>query len=53
MEPNTHRSRLISDVSSFSMASVLGFGPIRVRALGVEEPQLACNSSAVLDGLRH
>ena len=45
MGPNTHRSRSISDVLSFSTVSVLGFDPIRVRALYVEEPQLRCISS--------
>ena len=36
MEPNVHRSRSISDVSSFSMVSVLNCYTIRVRALYVK-----------------
>ena len=44
MEPNAHRSRSISDVSSFSSVSVLGFYPIRERALCV----LKSPSSGVL-----
>ena len=39
MGPNTHRSRSISDVSSFSTESALSFDLIRVRAQCVEEPQ--------------
>ena len=43
---NPHRSRSISDVSSFSTVFILRFFyPIRVRALRVEEPQLGCISS--------
>ena len=38
MAPNAHRSRSISDVSSFSTVSVLSFDPIRVMALCVEVP---------------
>ena len=34
-EPHAHRSRSISDVSSFSTVFALSFGPIRVRALCV------------------
>ena len=40
-----HRSRSISDVSSFSTVSVLSFYPIRVRALCVKQPQVGCISS--------
>ena len=40
MEPNAHRSRSISDVSTFSTVSVFSFDPIRVRALCVEEPSI-------------
>ena len=39
MGPNAHKSRSISDVSSFSTIAVLSFGPIRLRALCVEVPQ--------------
>ena len=42
MESNAHRSRSISDVSSFSTVSVLSFYDIRVRALRVQKPQLGC-----------
>ena len=45
MEPNTHISRSISDVSSFSTVSVLSFDPILKRALCVEVPQFGCISS--------
>ena len=45
MEPNDHRSRSVSDVSSFS--TVLSFYTIRVRALCVQEPQFRCISSAI------
>ena len=52
MGSNAHRSRLILDVSSFTMVSVLSFYSIRVRALCVEEPQLGCISSACTHGHR-
>ena len=47
MEPNAHRSRSMSDVSSFSTVYVLSVYPIRVRALCVVEPQLGCISSVM------
>ena len=40
MGPHSQISRLISDVWSFSMVFVLGFNPIRVRVMCVEESQL-------------
>ena len=42
MVPNAHRSRSISDVSSFSTVSVLSLYAIRVNALCVQKPQLGC-----------
>ena len=47
MEPNAHRSRSISDVSSFNTVSVLNLYHICLRALCVEEPKLGCISSVV------
>ena len=47
MERNAHRSRSISNVSSFSTVYVfIRFYPIRVRALYVEKPQLGSINSA-------
>ncbi len=45
--PNAHRSRSISDVSSFSTVSVLSFEPIRMRALCVEERRLEYSGYAM------
>ena len=44
-----HSSRSILDVSSFGTVSVLSFNPIRIRALCIEEPQLGCISSDVIN----
>ena len=52
MGPDAHISRSISDVSSFSIVSVLSFDPIRVRALCVEEPVLGWISSGTVAAQR-
>ena len=45
VEPNALRSRAISDISSFSMVSIVSFYTIRVRALCVQVPHLGCINS--------
>ena len=47
MGPNAHRSRSISDVSSFSTVSVLCSNSTRVRVLCAEETQIGCISSHI------